>query len=125
MVPGPTPFRGPWPLAGAGQPSSKPPPRPRELRATIPVALEDVIVGALAKRPAERPADAGEFRRELSMTAQQLGLEHAGEFSAPTADLLRAAGTQTPSGRLVLDIERLRAGRARAYPRETTVLADT
>jgi serine/threonine-protein kinase len=125
MLTGTTPFTGTSPLAVAVQHSSKQPQRPRELRATIPAAVEAVVLRALAKSPAERPADAGEFRRELYMTAQQLGLEHAAEFTAPTADLLRAAGTETPSGRLVLDIERLRASRAGAYPRDTTVLADT
>jgi tRNA A-37 threonylcarbamoyl transferase component Bud32 len=125
LLTGTTPFTGTSPLAVAVQHSSKQPQRPRELRATIPVALEELVLRALAKDPAERPADAGEFRRELYMTAQQHGLEHAAGFSAPTANLLREAGTQTPSGRLVLDIERLRAGRAAAYPRDTTVLADT
>jgi serine/threonine-protein kinase len=126
LLTGTTPFTGTSPLAVAVQHSSKQPQRPRELRATIPVALEELVLRALAKNPAERPADAGEFRRELYMTAQQHGLEHAAGFSAPTAHLLREAGTQTPSGRLVLDIERLRAGRAAAgYPRDTTMLADT
>ena len=127
LLTGATPFTGTSPLAIAVQHSSRQPPRPRELRAAIPAALEDVVLRALAKNPAERPANASEFRRELYATAQRLGLEHSGEVSAPNADLLREAGTETPSGRLVLDIERMRASRAAAaaYPRETTVLADT
>jgi serine/threonine-protein kinase len=119
-----TPFNGATPLAVAVQHSSKPPRRPRELRPAIPNALEDLTLRALAKDPAARPADAGAFRRELYETVQRLGLEHAAEFSAPTSDMLRAAGTETPSGRLVLDLERLREQRA-ARPRDTTVLADT
>ncbi len=125
MLTGVTPFNGTTPIAVAVQHSSKPPRRPRELRPAIPAALEAVVLRALAKNPEERPADASEFRRELYQTAQRLGLEHAAEFTAPTADLLRDAGTQTPSGRLVLDIEQLRARRAAAAPRETTMLADT
>jgi serine/threonine protein kinase len=125
LLTGTTPFNGPTPLSVALQHSSKEPTRPRELRPAIPAALEAVVLHALAKKPDERPADAGEFRRELYATAQRLGLEHAAGFSAPTADLLREAGTQTPSGRLVLDLERMRAQRAVAHPRETTMLADT
>ena len=126
MLTGTTPFTGTSPLAVAVQHSSKPPPPPRELRPTIPKALEALILRALAKRPEERPADAGEFRRELYEVAQQLGLEHAAGASAPTFDVLREAGTETPSGRLVLSLERLREQRAAAMrPRETTLLADT
>ncbi len=125
MLTGTTPFTGTSPIAVAVQHSSKPPPPPRELRPTIPAALEAVVLHALEKTPAARPADASEFRRELYETAQRLGLEHSGEVSAPTADMLREAGTQTSSGRLVLDLERMREQRAAAYPRDTTVLADT
>src|SRR5437762_7422512 len=89
LLTGTTPFNGPTPLSVALQHSSKEPPRPSELRPGIPVALEAVVMHALAKSPAERPANAGAFRRELYETAQRLGLEHAAEFSAPTADLLR------------------------------------
>jgi hypothetical protein len=46
--------------------------------------------------------------------AERLGLEHAGSLSAPTLESLRSAGTETPSGRLVIDIERLRQSRAAA-----------
>jgi serine/threonine protein kinase len=125
LLTGTTPFNGPTPLSVALQHSSKVPTRPRELRPSVPAALEAVVLHALAKSPVERPADAGEFRRELYATAQRLGLEHATEFSAPTAALLHEAGTQTPSGRIVLDLERMRAQRAATHPRETTLLADT
>jgi tRNA A-37 threonylcarbamoyl transferase component Bud32 len=125
LLTGTTPFNGPTPLSVALQHSSKVPTRPRELRPSIPAALEAVVLHALAKNPAERPTNAGEFRRELYAVAQKLGLEHAAEFGAPTADLLREAGSETPSGSIVLDLERMRAGRAAAHPRETTVLADT
>jgi tRNA A-37 threonylcarbamoyl transferase component Bud32 len=123
MLTGETPFNGPTPLAVAVQHSSKPPRRPRELRPSIPTVLEELLLRALAKDPTARPADAGVFRAELYAAVQRLGLEHAAEFSAPTSEMLREAGTETPSGRLVLDLERLRAQRA-ARPRETTVLAE-
>ncbi|HEX8502594.1 MAG TPA: serine/threonine-protein kinase, partial [Pyrinomonadaceae bacterium] len=112
MLTGQTPFTGVSPLALALQHSSEIPRPPRELVPTIPPALEAVVLRALAKGAEERPADAGEFRRELFAVAERLGLEHSAGFSAPTIETLRDAGTETPSGRLVIDIERLRRSRA-------------
>ncbi len=112
MLTGQTPFTGVSPLALALQHSSEIPRPPRELVATIPPALEAVVLRALAKGAEERPADAGEFRRELFAVAERLGLEHSAGFSAPTIETLRDAGTETPSGRLIIDIERLRRSRA-------------
>jgi serine/threonine-protein kinase len=112
MLTGQTPFLGVSPLALALKHSSESPRPPRELVATIPPALEAVVLRALAKGAGERPADAGEFRRELFAVAERLGLEHSAGFSAPTIETLRDAGTETPSGRLIIDIERLRRSRA-------------
>jgi serine/threonine-protein kinase len=112
MLAGQTPFMGVTPLALALQHSSETPRPPREVVATIPPALEAVVLHALEKPAGQRPADAGEFRRELFAVAERLGLEHSAGFSAPTIETLRDAGTETPSGRLVIDIERLRRSRA-------------
>jgi eukaryotic-like serine/threonine-protein kinase len=112
MLTGQTPFTGVSPLALALQHSSEIPRPPRELVANIPPALEAIVLHTLAKGADERPADAGEFRRELFSVAERLGLEHSAGFSAPTIETLRDAGTETPSGRLVIDIERLRRSRA-------------
>jgi serine/threonine protein kinase/tetratricopeptide (TPR) repeat protein len=112
MLTGTTPFTGATPLAVALKHSSELPRRPREIVAGIPEALEAIVLHALEKKHTDRPKDAGEFRRELYMTAERLGLEHAAGFSAPTIETLRNAGTETPSGRLVIDIERLRENRA-------------
>ncbi|MBV9926498.1 MAG: protein kinase [Acidobacteria bacterium] len=112
MLTGQTPFTGASPLALALKHSSESPRPPRELVATIPPALEGVVLHALEKAAEARPADAGEFRRELFAVAERLGLEHSAGFSAPTIETLRDAGTETPSGRLVIDIERLRRSRA-------------
>ena len=54
----------------------------------------------------------GEFRRELLDTAERLGLEHHALKSAPRMQELRDAGVESPSGRLVVDISRLREKRA-------------
>jgi eukaryotic-like serine/threonine-protein kinase len=81
MLTGVAPFNGPTPLAVALQHSAKPPRPPRELVPAIPAELERVVLHALAKRPGERPADAGEFRRELGATARLLGIENASAAS--------------------------------------------
>ncbi|HEX7315553.1 MAG TPA: serine/threonine-protein kinase [Pyrinomonadaceae bacterium] len=118
MLTGQTPFSGVSPLALALAHSSESPRPPREVVASIPPALEAVVLHALEKAPEARPADAGEFRRELFAVAERLGLEHSAGFSAPTIETLRDAGTETPSGRLVIDIERLRRSRAAAQTTE-------
>jgi serine/threonine protein kinase len=114
-----TPFTGTSPLAVALKHSTEAPKPPRELVPSIPPALEEVMLHALEKKPDERPQDAGAFRRELYATAERLGLEHAGSYGAPSIESLRSAGTETPSGRLVIDIERLRESRAAAVKSET------
>jgi serine/threonine-protein kinase len=114
MLTGTTPFNGTSPLAIAIKHSSQPPRSPREFVATIPNALEEVVLHALEKKAEDRPKDAEAFRQELYAVAERLGLEHADSLSAPTIESLRSAGTATPSGRLVIDIERLRQSRAAA-----------
>jgi serine/threonine-protein kinase len=126
LLTGSTPFTGTSPLALALQHSSRPPRPPRELRPSIPAEIEAVALKALDKKPEERPSDANEFRRMLYAAAERAGLEHAAAYTAPTAQMLRAASTESPSGRLVLDIERMREQRAaQANIRETTLLAET
>jgi serine/threonine protein kinase/tetratricopeptide (TPR) repeat protein len=112
MLTGTTPFSGPTPLAVALKHSSEKPRPPREFASTIPQALEEVVLRALEKKPESRPPDAGAFRRELYLMAEKLGLEHSAGFSAPTMETLRDVGTETPSGRLIIDLEKMRERRA-------------
>ena len=112
MLTGTTPFSGSTPLAIAMKHSSETPRSPREFVASIPAPLEEIVLHALEKLPGNRPADAGAFRRELYATAERLGLEHAGGHTAPTMESLRGAGTETPSGRLIVDMVRVREHRA-------------
>jgi serine/threonine protein kinase len=114
MLTGTTPFNGTTPLAIAIKHSSQPPRRPREFVPAIPLALEEIVLHALEKKPEARPKNAEAFRQELYAVAERLGLEHSDSLSAPTIESLRSAGTETPSGRLVIDIERLRQSRAAA-----------
>lgn len=112
MLAGMTPFTGSTPLAVAMKHSSSPPRPPSEIVSTIPPAIESVVLHALEKSPDHRPANADEFRDELYATAEQLGLEHSNILTAPSLETLRNAGTETASGRLVVDLERLRQNRA-------------
>ncbi|HYN86419.1 MAG TPA: serine/threonine-protein kinase, partial [Pyrinomonadaceae bacterium] len=130
MLTGQTPFTGATPLALALKHSSEQPRRLSELAANVPPQLDALVLRALEKSPEARPQDAGEFRRELYSVAERLGYEHAAGFSAPTIETLRDAGTETPSGRLVIDLERLRQSRATApvtadgAPAQTTEAED-
>jgi len=112
MLAGTTPFSGATPASLALRHSGESPRSPREFISTVPEELEFVVFHALEKDAAKRPQDAGSFRKELYETAQHLGLEHAEGFGAVTLDSLRSAGTESPSGRLVVDIERLRENRS-------------
>jgi serine/threonine protein kinase len=149
MLTGETPFNGASPLAVALQHSSKPPRPPREIVPSIPEELERVVLHALAKRPQERPADAGAFREELSATARRLGFATPDPVFAQTraaagggngsggngggdrrggGESQSAAGALTPSGRLVIDLDPASRGvgsRPEVRSGETTVLAET
>ncbi|MFN2516819.1 MAG: protein kinase [Pyrinomonadaceae bacterium] len=112
MLTGAVPFSGTSPLAIAIKHTSELPRSPRDFASSIPLPLEQVVLHALEKRPQDRPADAAEFRRELLSTAERLGYEHAAITSSPDLAALRSVGTESPSGRLVIDISRLRENRA-------------
>ena len=85
---------------------------PREIVAAIPEDVERVVLHALEKDPAARPANAAEFRYELLKIAERLGLEHQATTSAPDIKALRGAKLESPSGRLIVDIAKLRETRA-------------
>jgi serine/threonine protein kinase len=112
MLTGVVPFSGSSPLAIAMKHTSEVPRSPHEFVSSIPPALEQFVLHTLEKRPQDRPANAAEFRKELLATAERLGLEHAAVTSSPNLKALRDVGTESPSGRLVIDISRLRENRA-------------
>lgn len=122
MLTGTVPFSGSTPLAIAMKQTSEIPRSPREFVSTIPPALEQVVLHTLEKKPEDRPANAAEFRKELLATAERLGFEHAAITSSPNLAALRSVGTESPSGRLVIDISRLRENRATADVSEETVI---
>jgi serine/threonine protein kinase len=119
------PFNGSTPLAIALKHAADLPKPPRELMPSIPEDLERVVLHALEKRPENRPANAEEFRKELLQIAELLGLEHASVTLTPDLEALRGAGVQSPSGRLVIDIARLReSGAFSSGSNELTVIGD-
>jgi serine/threonine protein kinase len=123
MITGTVPFSGSTPLAIALKQTSEIPRRPREFVSSIPPALEQAVLHALEKRPQDRPANAAAFREELIATAERLGLEHAAVTSSPDLAALRSVGTESPSGRLIIDISRLRETRANSSDAELTAIS--
>ena len=114
MLTGMAPFTGSTAAEIAQKHANDAPHPPREIVAAVPEDVERVVLRALEKQPQDRPADAGEFRRELLETAERLGLEHHAISSAPNLEVLRDAGVESPSGRLVVDLSRLRERRAQS-----------
>jgi serine/threonine-protein kinase len=112
MLTGMVPFSGSTPAEIAEKHANDTPHSPREIVAAIPEDVERIVLHALEKQPSDRPANGAEFRRELLETAERLGLEHHAIKSAPDIEALRDSGVESPSGRLVVDISRLREKRA-------------
>ncbi len=108
MLAGVSPFNAETPLGVALKQVSEAPQSLREIVSSIPPELERVVLHALAKNPQQRPQNANDFRRELHATADDLGLEHSESTTSPTLERLRSAGTESPSGRLVIDLATLR-----------------
>jgi len=112
MLTGMVPFSGSTPAEIAQKHANDTPHSPREVVAAIPEDVERIVLHALEKQPSDRPPNGAEFRRELLETAERLGLEHHAISSAPDLETLRDSGVESPSGRLVVDISRLREKRA-------------
>lgn len=112
MLTGMVPFSGSTHAEIAQKHVNDTPHSPREVVAAIPEDVERIVLHALEKQPSDRPPNAAEFRRELLDTADRLGLEHHAIRSAPNIETLRDSGVESPSGRLVVDISRLREKRA-------------
>src|SRR4030095_447249 len=121
MLTGSAPFSGSSPLAIAMKHAKDPPRPPRELVASIPEDLQTLILKALEKRPDDRPANAAEFRSELLAIAERLGLEHAAVSNVPDLESLRGVGVESPSGRLIIDLAKLRENRAITSGESTVV----
>jgi eukaryotic-like serine/threonine-protein kinase len=111
MLTGMVPFSGSSPMAIALKHSSEYPRPPREIVAAIPSELEIVVLHALEKDPTNRPTNAAEFRNQLVQLVETLGLEHHALISSPDIAALRDVARESPSGRLVVDLSKLREGK--------------
>jgi serine/threonine-protein kinase len=123
MLTGAVPFSADTPLAVALKQVSEPPRPPSEVVASTPAELERVVLHALAKEPRARPSSADEFRRELHAVAVNLGLELSDTTLSPSLADLRSAGTESPSGRLVIDLATLRQVQAASSGEHLSVAA--
>jgi len=89
MITGTTPFQGETPMQIASQHLQVPPPSPQMLRPDLPIAAEQVILRALAKRPADRYARvqdlAKAFRMALLGTGIPLGAGASAALNGATA----------------------------------------
>ena len=112
MLAGTVPFSGATPVEIAQKHAQDPVRSPREIVAAIPEEIERIVMHTLEKQATDRPANAAEFRRELLEAADLLGLEHHAQKIVPDIEALRDAGVESPSGRLVVDISRVREKRA-------------
>ncbi len=92
MITGTTPFQGETPMQIAAQHLQIPPPSPQMLRPELPIAAEQVILRALAKRPADRYATAHELADAFRLTLIGMGIP-----LSPTNNLLAGiTGTRIP-----------------------------
>src|SRR5437879_7364512 len=72
MLAGEPPFTGPSAESIVRQHLTAAPPRVSAMRAAVPPAIEEAIVRALAKTPADRVATAAEFAEALAAPAQRV-----------------------------------------------------
>ncbi len=122
MLSGAPPFNAETPLAIAFRHVTEPPPR---LPASVPQRLRDIVERALTKEPTKRFANAEGLRQELLAAAETLGLEYRGSKSAPLSlETLRDSGAESPSGRLVIDLEKLRQVQAATQRKQTAANDD-
>ncbi len=80
MVTGKTPFKGDMPMQVAMQHVNAAPPSPRKLREELPATAEQVMLRAIAKKPADRYANAQDlasaFRLALAVSGVQLSAQN-------------------------------------------------
>lgn len=112
MLAGTTPFSADTPQEYAAKHATEIPRQPTDFNGNIPEPLAEFVLRSLAKDPALRPPDANLFGEELRDLAELLGLETAFDGVGPTLAELKKAGRESPSGRLVVDLARLRENRA-------------
>jgi len=89
LVTGMQPFTGTSPYQIIDQHVRRPPPAPRSLEPTVPRAVEDLILRALAKDPSDRFQGMDEFAIAIERTSD----EGAVVLELPRSEPLRSTGT--------------------------------
>ena len=99
MVTGTTPFQGETPMQIAAHQMKTPPSAPRLLRPDLPVACSQVMLRAMAKRPADRYSTGREFVEAFRDSLSAAGLPIHG-FTVKTPAVTTSTGARlfTPRG---------------------------
>lgn len=99
MVTGTTPFQGETPMQIAAQQMQTPPSAPRLLRPDLPLASEQVMLRAMAKRPSDRYSSGQEFVEAFRNSLSAAGLPIHG-FTVKTTAVSTSTGSRlfTPRG---------------------------
>jgi len=108
MITGTTPFQGETPMQIASQHLQIPPPSPQILRPDLPVAAEQVILRALAKRPSDRYARVQDFAHAFRMALVGTGI--------PLGSGASAALNSATAARLLTPQSAFRATQQQAEP---------
>ena len=100
MLTGLTPFQGETPMQIAAQQLQTPPPSPRLLRKDLPLAAEQVLLKAMAKRPADRYSTGSEFATAFRNALVFSGIPVGGNTatSIPIIDTGTSGRLFTPRG---------------------------
>ncbi len=100
MITGLTPFQGETPMQIAAQQLQTPPPSPRILRKDLPLAVEQVLLRSIAKRPTDRYATCSEFAEAFRNALVFAGIPLGNTASSiPAIGAIGSGGSGT-SGRL-------------------------
>nr|WP_026939795.1 Stk1 family PASTA domain-containing Ser/Thr kinase [Humibacter albus] len=95
MLTGEQPFKGEQPMQIAYQHANDPVPRPSSINPDVPPRLDDLVLWATAKDPADRPADAGVMLESLLQVERELHSSSAETGPQPTL-VLPPTGTEAP-----------------------------
>ncbi len=99
MVTGTTPFQGETPMQIAAQHLQAQPPAPQMFRPDLPMAVEQVILRSLAKRPSERYLKAEDLSNAFNAALASAGIQVETNLMQGTAKFKAATGRfVTPRG---------------------------
>jgi serine/threonine-protein kinase len=84
MLTGEQPFKGEQPMQVAYQHANDPVPGPGTLNPDVPAALDELVLWATAKDPADRPADASAMLERLLQVEKELNTGYSETGAQPT-----------------------------------------